>query len=195
MSALLAHPPGGADRSRDLRVMSLERLVLQTAVHMSVRLPPGLRATVLPDFIQVAWLGAIGAVDNYDPARGEFSWYARQCISHRLQDYMRSVDHLSKSNRQSVKTGECEPPRRIPVSIRWPSPESFDQAFITRHDLARLIKTTPLSKRCLVVLRKYYWGGETMERIADTLSITKGRVSQIHTELIRLLRITATHTN
>jgi DNA-directed RNA polymerase sigma subunit (sigma70/sigma32) len=41
----------------------------------------------------------------------------------------------------------------------------------------------------MAVLWQYYWGDETMETIGVSLALTKGRVSQIHTEAIRRLRI------
>jgi RNA polymerase sigma factor (sigma-70 family) len=172
--------------SWDHRIMSLERLVFAVVNYMIQRVPASLRADVLPDLVQVGWLGAIGAVEKHDPTRSEFGWYAKRHIIHVIQDYMRSVDHLPRSDRRCVKANEYESPRRIRGYPTSPSPL---EAIILRHDLQRLLQRARLPRRYMAVLWQYYWGDETMETIGVSLALTKGRVSQIHTEAIRRLRI------
>ena len=80
------------------------------------------RGNIWQDIHQAAWIGAIKAVDGYDPARGaSLGTYAQHKIQGAVLDYFRENDKLSRKHRLAIKEGKSQPIREIGP----PKPNAF----------------------------------------------------------------------
>ena len=87
---------------RDQAILSLSPTVERCIGRAMSRIYAGVDRD---DLYGPAWLGAIQAVDNHDPQRGGVEDYARWIVTGRIQDYLRTLDPLSREQRKSVREG------------------------------------------------------------------------------------------
>jgi RNA polymerase sigma factor for flagellar operon FliA len=93
---------GGAEGpTRAERILSCRRQVLLIAQKLHARLPV---SVALDDLIAAGTLGAIAAVDSFDPARGQkLKTYAEPKIRGAMLDSLREIDWLSRNKRRDYK--------------------------------------------------------------------------------------------
>jgi RNA polymerase sigma factor for flagellar operon FliA len=73
-------------------------------------------AVDVDDFIQEAWIRALSAASRFDPARGvKLRSFASVRISRGLQDFLRAIDPLSRTDRKLVKLGKLDTPVFVPL--------------------------------------------------------------------------------
>jgi RNA polymerase sigma factor (sigma-70 family) len=140
-----------------------------------------------------AWLGAIHAVDSYDPSRGtSLSTFAEHRIWGGILDYLRRIDHLSRSLRKEQRLGlVCFRRVSMTYAARTLCEESFLPEAETRADLDALFDRGDLKPREREILRRVYLDEEHMHAVAKSLGITQGRVSQICKRACKRLRAAA----
>lgn len=157
------------------------------------------------DLTSAAWLGAIDAVDRFEPVRGLLLMtFAKWRINGAIQDFLRGLDPLSRDHRAQVTRGEAfdvgtismdQPMQRhddftLHCILSDLRPERDQQILEARLTLDSLRKRARLNRRSNALLEGYL-KGETLLAIAGTLGVGQPRVSQIHMKAIRDLRAAA----
>jgi RNA polymerase sigma factor for flagellar operon FliA len=92
--------PGSHTIDREKLILGCEDQVKLLARKMACRLP-GLH--IYDDLLSVAWIGAIKAVDRFEPGAGKLSTYVGFKVRGAILDYLRSLDPLKREHRQLVK--------------------------------------------------------------------------------------------
>lgn len=193
---------------RDTLILSLEPLVKILAKKRAATLPQFMR---IEDLVSAAWLGAIDAVDRFNPQRHvELKAYAGWRIHGALNDYLRSVDHLSRDHRASIKRGERDAPLVFSIDQRidlhthhttWDAMSGHDSiadehadAESARRDarlaLRSIFARAQLRPRTARILKRWM-EGETLKSIAESHGINESRASQVCSSAIRKLRAAA----
>lgn len=92
--------------NREELILSLEPTVA-TNVKQAIKKLPYTAFTNFDDLWQVAWMGAIQAVDKFQEDRNvKLSSFADRRVKGAILDYLREIDPLSRSHRKKVKAGE-----------------------------------------------------------------------------------------
>lgn len=177
---------------RSEQILGLEKIVNAIAVDIFRRIP---RSFCLDDLIQAGWIGAIRAVDRYDEKfSASLNTYARHVIWGAVMDYLREGDFLTRTQRQKVRE-EIVP---LPVSLTGleashiPCNRNDDRllsSLLAAADTSHLLKLADLSPRERIVVHRY--GEDPTREIARDLSVSLGRVWQIHERATQLLRAAA----
>jgi len=196
IGSMAAAAAATAVSDRERYILSLKGRVLKTAKWLCSRLPHGVQADLLEDFVQAGWLGAIRAVDLHDPRKGVLDHYAAWRIKGAILDLMRDMDFLSRADRRRTK----DYPEVSHIRIDHPLecgvlPEIEDRramrdfgTFEARQELLVRLRRTELDERWKQVLRDYYEREQTMQQIGKTLKVHESRVSQIHSAAISKIR-------
>lgn len=185
---------------REAMILSLAPLVKHLAYVRWVVLP---RSVMFDDILSAAWLGAIAAVDGFEPARGSLlATYARWKISGAIGDYLRGEDTVSRDERIRLKKNpDEEPPRTFSINARHDNGgrvfEIGDKRSLeavrrleARHDLAMIIRRSGANPRFLRILTRHAHG-ENMKAISQSEGINESRVSQICKKTREKLRAAA----
>ena len=144
------------------------------------------------DLMQAGWLGAIKAVDTYDPGAGvPLTAYATICIRGAIQDYLRDLDTLSRRQRKNIRLQKDAPVRTVPLPPRSNAMADGhsrrEQAFLEASiDLESVFRKCPGALTDVLIRRELY--GESLVSVADSLGINPSRVSQICGEAIESIR-------
>ncbi len=173
--------------NRDEAIVSLMPLVSQIARKLQRQVPQ----FHLDDLVSEGMIGAIQAVDRYDPEHGvPLRGYAATRIRGQMWDHVRSFGVLSRDHYAEVKEGESE------FSLN-----SLDQAMTSANDDGEvsLIDMLPddedaiakmvdqLAVRAVMemipekhqdLLQAYYYAGMTMKQIGELRGVTESRISQ-----------------
>jgi RNA polymerase sigma factor (sigma-70 family) len=186
---------------RDIAILSLGPLVEMLACRRKASLPISVR---IGDLIQAGWLGAIFAVDHFEPERDNLlATYAEWRIRGAMVDYLRDEDWASRDHRKAIQRGDEQPPK----FIRLDHPETVDRipkafSFIDgrgvaerkRIDARLLLKTlyarAHLDPRAVLIVKRCT-EGEEQKRVGRSLGVTEGRISQILKRSIAKLRAAA----
>jgi RNA polymerase sigma factor (sigma-70 family) len=115
---------------REARILSLERQVkyLARCKHADVPCVP------LDDLISAAWLGAIQAVDLFDEDGGAtLSTYASWKIASAMADFLRSLDPLTRHQRDQVNGSAREAVQREAAGL-GPDPAAITEPLILSAD-------------------------------------------------------------
>jgi RNA polymerase sigma factor (sigma-70 family) len=184
---------------REERILSLAPLVRRLACSRLETLP--YRSRHLRDDMESAgWLGAIDAVDRYDPARNvPLAAFAAWRISGAIGDYLRELDPVSRDARAKLRADpNARPPYTFSIdAMRDGLVFEFGDkrslaAFATveaRLDVASLCKATraKIKPRSLRIVKSFA-RGETMKDIGRREGCKESRVSQICKRTHLLLR-------
>jgi RNA polymerase sigma factor for flagellar operon FliA len=198
---------------REARILSLSRMVAIVAARTYRSIP---RHVDLEDLTGAGWVGAIGAVDRWDPKRGVLlETYAETCIRGAMQDYLRSLDDISRDHRRNFKAavaaallaGAPEPaplPSTVHLFIlgdkgneKRPLLEQLgrkDPGFARaemRADIVTIFNRAKLLPRERSVMIRHYLGDEKMKAIGGEFGISECRVSQIRKRAVEKLRLAA----
>lgn len=105
---IVAHPDSTALVYRSEKVNGIQIETYMSLVHWIVSKVSG----VLPahvdrnDLVSEGYCGLVQAAHRYDKTRGTFATFARNRIRGSILDWLRSVDRLPRSARQTIKTME-----------------------------------------------------------------------------------------
>ena len=175
--------------TRDQLILSLRDQVNYFAWRICQR--TGERGLVSMDDLRGAgWIGAIQAVDAWDPSRGvPLLAFSRPRIKGAVSDYLRSIDPLGRGARRSVKAGRTNDPfrERVPGTDLCARDHGFTDA-VNRVDYALLLRAVPLSARHLAILREYYQDDIPMAEIGRIHGCNESRVCQMLGEIRRKMR-------
>lgn len=142
------------------------------------------------DLVNEGWIGALHAVDRYDPELGaSLSTYATTRIRGQMMDHIRQYSWLSRRDYANVKEGTATfSLRSIDEPIRNDSDDEASLADLLPDDedaIARMIDQiairtviTQLSEKHRSILVAYYYDELTLQQIADLDGVTESRISQ-----------------
>ena len=161
---------------REAAILSLARVVGIKAAQTARRTGHVVEAE---DLYAPAWIGAIQAVDQYNPDRGALlRTYADRRIHGAIQDYLRSVDRLGRSHRKAIKDGLEEAPGFVSVDALIQVRDCRERNHIIRL-LAEEALSAPLLVRERRVVMAYFFEGRSMREIGSAHSVGESRVSQL----------------
>ncbi|SFV51867.1 RNA polymerase sigma factor for flagellar operon [hydrothermal vent metagenome] len=176
----------------------------------------------LPSSIDYSDLSAIGTEEliklarRYDEGLNDSFWgYAKKRVYGAMLDYLRSLDIVSRANRQLIK--QIEEPSdeelaeiigediqkihdaRIASSIYTVMPiddhlqmgdEGATLKKIEQEELVEVIKNvlTTFKEREQLIIQLYYFEELTLKEISEILGITESRISQIHKSVIKKIK-------
>jgi RNA polymerase sigma factor for flagellar operon FliA len=183
---------------------------LARAVFMRVR---G-RSDDWPDYVQNASIGLIEAMEGYDPARGvPFEAYARQRVRGAVFNGLRALlvtkashlpAHLPDRIDSLLDDADGDPIERLarlvtslglshalsmPVEPEYAAvPTPYDEA--VKQQLGQRVRghLSRLPERERLVLQMHYFQHMAFVDIAGVLTLTKGRISQLHRQGLGRLR-------
>lgn len=181
---------------RDQLILSLKKMVEAIARARHSVLPSSVS---VDDIVSSAWLGAIHAVDRFDPDRGVLlTTFARWTITGAIVDYLRRLDPVSRPERKKLIAANAQGPITFSLTAK---PTADGRAFDfgdqrslqaihrieARLELAKLCKANPVKPRALrIIMRRAH--GETMKNIGALEGIGEARVSQICKDTYARLR-------
>jgi RNA polymerase sigma factor (sigma-70 family) len=183
---------------REARILGLRNTVEMMA-RVTCRTAPSIVGR--DEIVSAAWLGAIQAVDSFQPDRNTvLSTWAEMKIRSAILDYLRSLDPVGRYERKRCKQTGAEPPRtfsitrphdRRPMQIEDRRSLKEIRAIEGRLDLAKIFNRAPsIQPRSMrMVLR--HADGDRMLAIGRSEGISEGRVSQIHKDTVAKLRAAA----
>lgn len=135
-----------------------------------------------------AWLGAIKAVDKYNPTRAKLETFAERKIKGEILDYLRSIDVLSRSHRKEVKGTGWMPIHLDPEPLNLADPDRSISLVEAMHTVEALTRRTKLTTRQAYVIERFYYDGVPAKDIAIELGCQYSRVAQLRTQALKLLR-------
>jgi RNA polymerase sigma factor (sigma-70 family) len=141
-------------------------------------------AAGIDDFEQMAAIGLLAAIRQYDPARGlRFERYAGPIIQHRIYDQLRQAGVISRPNRHDW--GLVLMPLHAEQRRFGCAPGILDE-LIAREILerVRLLNLTLIEREVLEDLLE----GRRYREIAARCGINEDRVSHVRTTLIAKIR-------
>ena len=178
---------------REEAILSLGRQVQLLASMRMRRLPSG--RVSYEDLVSSGWLGAIWAVDRFDPERScTLETYADRRIRGSMNDYLRSLDRLTRNQRRKVRRGEERSIRVMGLAdVREPADPRKDEggeAGLYRYDLDLLFRRAALPARTRRVLEQRA-AGETNAEIAQQEGVSESRISQLYAKGMRKMAAAA----
>lgn len=192
------------DAAREERILSLQHSVHVIALAVARTLP---RTVRLEDLESAGWLGAIDAVDRWDPRTAELMTFAKWRIRGAIIDSLRLIDPLSRYARAKHKLAEKEAREKdepLPHSpVRLISIEEIDpaQRWMTageeparrqteaRMTLASIMaRSQPLTTNESIVIMRHEGHDEKLKAIGMDLGVKESRASQIRAKGLRKLR-------
>jgi RNA polymerase sigma factor (sigma-70 family) len=183
---------GEAERREEV-ILSLGPQVHLLARMRMRRLPAG--RVSYEDVVSSGWVGAIRAVDRFDPGRGcTLETFADRRIRGSMTDYLRSLDSLTRNQRRKVRQGEERSIRVLGLEdIREPADLRMNPArrpALYRHDLELLFRRAGLPPRIRRVMEQRA-AGETNAEIAEQEGVCESRISQLYSRGIRKMAAAA----
>lgn len=155
------------------------------------------------DLMQSAMLGLVQAAHRYRPERGvRFSTFAVPRIRGAIVDSMRAADWVPRTVRQKLRDDDFVPAvhhfhaafpsdsdehrGEFLEDTRVERPENGAERNELKEQLAKAIQALPDQQKTVIMLG--YYKGLRLTEIANTLGVTRGRVSQIHSQAVGALR-------
>ncbi len=125
----------------------------------------------LDDCRQVGMIGLLRAARDFDPSLSDdFESYAGRRVKGQILDYLRGL------GARSVEEAE----ERACARADWPD------AGMTKIDIDRAVDHLPARLRGII--RRHYFGGQSLKSIGRELGVTASWVSQLHRKAIVTLR-------
>lgn len=172
--------------TREEQILSLEVCVRANVSRLRARLPPWFTTEELTS---EAWVGAIQAVDRFDPKLGyKLGTLANRRVLGALLDYLRRTDLASRHERKRLKaTGEAGPVT-VEIDSRILSvPDNRTPGYTADLDVQKLIHTSGLTKRELQVIMGFL-NEQSQAELAKELGIHFSYVSQLQKSAIKKMR-------
>lgn len=178
-----------AERNR--RALELEPDVRFIAARLWRTLP---RSVELDDLISAGWVGLLSAAPRWTPGRASFSSFCLRRASGAMLDYLRDLDHLSRSERKKAKADER--PTLTVVAVeglheRYQLVDSEWKSQQLAHDYS--IDVTTLMDKAGIGSRYRFavtcrLRGENMKAIGKQLGVNESRASQMVAESVAKMR-------
>lgn len=176
-------------RARDELILSLASNVTREVDRVFRRLQTFIERE---DMLSEGWIGAIQAVDGFEPGRGlKLQTLAEHHIRGRILDYLRRMDPVTRNERRKIRRGEATAPVILPllnhelVEARGLEELATIEA---RLDTRRLFERAELSERQRFVVERRYWDWARDREIGYQLGVHPSRISQLHTRAISRMR-------
>lgn len=181
------------EAEREEVILSLGDQVHLLARMQMRRLPPG--RVSFEDLVSSGWVGAIQAVDRFDPERScTLETYADRRIRGSISDYLRSLDRLTRDQRRKVRHGETASVRLLALEkVREPADPRIDPGAgptLYRHDLDLLFRQAALPPRIRRVMEQRA-AGELNAEIAEREGVSESRISQLYARGMRKMAAAA----
>ena len=137
------------------------------------------------DVMIEAWIGAIQAVDRFDPTPGfKLKTFAELQIKGRILDFFTRSDFAGKAARRRIKAGKQEGPRTVGLStvFHLVDPQAARRIIEAEvsHDVARILT---LSRSRLTSLEystvKRVLSGVALRQIAKERGVRESRIYQV----------------
>lgn len=172
---------------REQAILSRANQVRSEAGKVARRVP---RTVSIDDLVQAGWIGAIAAVDNYNPDVCMLSTYAEYKIRGAILDYLRQVDPLSRAHRREVKGSDLAPTHcSIAAAVRIAAPGDFVTDLVTLRTVKQLRRRARLTETQKLVLRLNLYEGMSCSDISrDVLHGSVSLASQYKQCAIAKLR-------
>lgn len=146
----------------------------------------------LEDLISEGWIGALQAAYKFNLDCGvTFNQFSATRVEGQIRDWLRNQDHLTRTQRSSVKK-ELNEGREIQPYLASPvrfdgliecsvadSSKSSVAVFESQHTLRRLFKRAELNKRTSRILRDHFLRGKPQQELALKYGVGPNRISQI----------------
>ena len=167
--------------TREETILSLESQVLAIASQIYRKLP---RSIALSDLIAEGWIGAIAAVDRFDPGRNlKLKTFAETKIRGRVLDYLRRSDFVGKRERARIRAGKKPAPTMTSLSSIFHLPDGrampVFSAVEARHDVPGIIRRANLTPRERSILHSKFWNDQRNRQIANDIGVHESRVWHI----------------
>lgn len=141
-----------------------------------------------------AFAAVCRAVDEFGPDQGcTLSTFVWRNIYWAIMDYLRSIDPLSKHDRALVEAGLHEDIRllRIETAAGVDVPPNQECSVVEREREAHIpAAIAALRPRHAALIRRHYYGGETITEAGKALGVGWSRASDIHRRSLQLMRET-----
>lgn len=145
------------------------------------------RTVSYDDLVSVAWIGAIKAVDRFDPDKSSLTTYVERKVRGALLDHLRSVDPLKRGQRKRVKNEVESDVVYVELSPRLGySPDFFNQIVVSLA-VKKLILKAQLTDREYAIVKLRSWG-HGVEALGKMFGIEQSRVSQLNSKALRQIR-------
>ncbi len=158
------------------------------------RLAPRLRRIDRESVDSAVHLALAKAVSTWDPAKGSFSHWCSYFVRHELQTELRSSMLVKpprwySDNDSSRRTGSghAEAACRTRRLLEPPATPGVDIEGISRSEIADRVGRV-LCPGDADVIRRVYFGGETIAEVAAARGVTRQRIQMIHARAIERLR-------
>jgi RNA polymerase sigma factor (sigma-70 family) len=191
---------------RDRQILSLRTQVEMLARRQSRRLQS--KGVTFEDLVSAAWVGAIQAVDRFDPGQGfQLATFAERRISGAIADELRRRDHLGREHRRKVKAGQLPDVKVLPFRskadifrVRKSAKDDLERmdpadprtltsaALEASVDVGQIIGRANLRARELQIVRRCLLEGESQKEFSRREGIGESRTSQICTKAMTKLR-------
>ncbi len=153
-----------------------------------LRTPP---SVTFDELDAAGWDGALDFMTRWDASRGvPLKLAAKRRIHGAIQDYLRSLDPLTRGQRADGLSGPVSLELEDALTIPIPDTSAL-AAFLdieNTESLARLWNRTGIRERNGRILRSHFFRGRPMSEIARTHKLAESRVSQIIKDCLRKLR-------
>ena len=178
---------------REATILSLKAQVEGVAGTVWARTP---HTVLMEDLVSCGWIGAINAVDRYEPNRGvSLKSFAESRIRGAMLDYLRNVDPLSRIHRARVKRGElpnCETMwlEDLPTRCRLKAADNranFGRSVETKVD-CEILARDGLRPMDRVYLTHFFAGITNNYEISRRMNLSVSRACQIFGEIVVRLR-------
>lgn len=185
--------------TREEQILSLASQVGIIASLVHRRIP---QAVEKCDLVGAGWIGAIHAVDRWDPQRGvTLGTFAGARIRGAMLDHLRGLDLMSRDVRRAFRmelvraelAGDAPPEQPRVVSIdscaAWKALECGDaRRAEDAADVATIVGRARLSPREHDMVKRYYLGDEGLGLVAKRFGVSSSRASQIRARVMEKLR-------
>lgn len=171
---------------REQRILGLAAQVVLLARKWAARTP-----VPYEELESAAWLGAIKAVDKFNPARASLQTFAARRITGEILDYLRSIDPVSRRVRKETKGSHWEPVHVEADTVTLVDPDRSVAVVEAMHTVDELTRRAKLTGRQAYVIERFYYDGVRPKDIAIELGCHQSRVGQLKTQALKLLRTKA----
>jgi RNA polymerase sigma factor for flagellar operon FliA len=170
------------------------KLVRKIACKMKHRLPA---CVDLGDLVQWGWFGLNDAEKSFDPSRGvKFETFATFRIRGAILDGIRSIDWVPRRVRGRGEEAKSIVSMDRPIdpdvggesfaaNLADPSPGP-DAAIGETENFEQMIRCLPGEWRR--IMRLYYVEQKTMKEVAREFGISKSRISQLHSQALKIIK-------
>jgi RNA polymerase sigma factor (sigma-70 family) len=173
-----------------------EELILSLAPRVRGAVDRIFRAMRTPvereDMLSEAWIGAIQAVDRFDPKRGlKLGTLAERRIRGQILDYLRRVDKLKRKHRQQIKTGQADAPRTVAIGeldFKDQRAEGAIRRLEARSDARGILCRAKLKPRIRRILNRHYRDEALDSDVGREFGVTPSRISQLRNLALQKLR-------